>query len=86
MKLIYCPDCDDVQKLVPLMKRKCICGNSWGYYYEDGLDAAIGGKAIPIGFNNQDLLRALKNRPQDGMGERFEAFVIPIECPTITQK
>jgi hypothetical protein len=76
MKLIFCPFCEDVRKLA-YTPRTCVCGQSWGYYYEDGLHAVIGGKAIPLGFNNASLADALRNRPEGGMGERFEAFVIP---------
>ena len=49
-------------------------------------DAVIGGIAIPIGFNNSSLYRALINQPDEGMGERFEAFIIPKTCDTIENK
>jgi hypothetical protein len=84
MKLILCPVCQDVRKLRQTATT-CQCGASWGYYEKDGLNATIGGKAIPLGFANSSLVAAIKNRPQEGWGERFEAFVIPVECPTIKQ-
>jgi hypothetical protein len=85
MKLIFCPECQDVVKLLD-RPRRCDCGQSWGSYMEDGLHAEIAGKAIPIGFNNSTLAQALKVRPASGMGARFEAFVIPKDCPTILEK
>jgi hypothetical protein len=64
----------------------CQCRESGGRYSTDGLKAVIWGDAIPIGFCNSSFIKALQNRPQEeGMGERFEAFVIPVECATITQ-
>lgn len=82
MKLIYCPNCHDVVRL-ELNHRQCKCGKAYGHYLKDGLNGVISSKAIPLGFNNFSLIPALENRPASGMGEKFEAFVIPVECPTI---
>ena len=82
MKMIYCPKCHDVRKL----QRKqvfCQCGESSGWYKQDGLNAVLAGMAIPIGFQNTSFVEALKNQPEEGTGAVFEAFVIPKECPTI---
>ena len=84
MKLIFCTQCDDVRKLSSVQVT-CKCGESWGHYREDGVVAEIGGKAVPIGFYNPSLSKALRQRPQSGQGARFEAFVIPRECPSIHQ-
>lgn len=81
MKLIYCPECQDVQKLQHF-KRECWCGQSWGRYVDD-LNAEIGGKAIPLGFANSTFAHALKYRCKTDVGSRFVAFVIEEECPTI---
>lgn len=81
MKLIFCPHCCDVRKLLNRYT-ECSCGHSYGWYKDD-LHAIIGGVAIPIGINNTSFLSAIKSQPQEGMGERFEAFVIPKKCPTI---
>lgn len=82
MKLIFCPVCQDILKLLyPL--RRCSCQSSWGYYRDDGLNAVIGGQAIPLGIANKSLQSALASRPEEGQGSRFEAFVIPEKCPTI---
>lgn len=82
MKLIYCPECHDVVRL-ELNHRQCKCGKAYGHYLKDGLQAVINTTAVPLGFNNFSLMPALENRPASGMGENFEAFVIPVECPTI---
>jgi hypothetical protein len=83
MKLIFCPKCQDVRKLGYNMVT-CTCGESWGKYYEDGLNAVIGGEAVAIGFSNIDFLHALKSQPKTGTkGKKFEAFVIPRYCDTI---
>lgn len=81
MKLIFCPICHDVVRLVS-HERACICGKSWGQYINQ-IDAIIGGEATPIGFNNASFADALGNQPPSGLGERFEAFVIPEVCDTI---
>jgi hypothetical protein len=84
MKLIYCPDCSDILRLTH-RKQYCICKKSWGKY-TDHINAVIGGNAIPIGINNSSFVDAIWNRPQEGLGSRFEAFVIPKICPTVEQK
>nr|WP_199048069.1 hypothetical protein [Dyella sp. ASV24] len=82
MKLILCPMCEDVVKL-NLSGRFCDCGQSWGRYMDDGINAEIAGDAIPIGFANSELRTALTNRPRSGMGCTFSAFVIPEICDTV---
>lgn len=85
MKLIWCPACEDVVKL-RRKRRTCYCGKAYGRYDPDGSNARIGGTAIPIGFNNATFLDALKERMDlPGMGNRFEAFVIPTVCNTIKE-
>ena len=84
MKLIFCPKCCDVVKL-SRTERFCDCEASWGYYENDGLIAHYGGFAVPLGFANRTLVQAIKNQPDEGMGKRFEAFVIPKSCPTFTK-
>ncbi|QNK01376.1 hypothetical protein [Dyella telluris] len=51
--------------------------------YVDELQALVGGTAISLGFSNSTLKAALRDRPMDGAGSRFDAFVIPTHCPTI---
>jgi len=83
VKLLFCPVCQDVIKLGKDKKRFCECGESAGHYLEDGINANIYGRAIPIGFQNKSFVDALHYRPEDGWGEKFKAFVIPRECDTI---
>lgn len=84
MKLIFCPVCEDVVKLVA-SRRYCHCARSYGQYLGDGLHAEIGGEAVPIGFDNHSFARAIKQRPEEGEGSRFEAFIIPVKCDNITK-
>jgi hypothetical protein len=85
MKLIFCPKCSDVVKLSTKGLRRCECGKASGQYEKDGLNATISGTAIPLGFANSSLTKALQNRPENGLGQTFEAFVIPKTCPTIKE-
>ena len=64
--------------------RFCECRRSWGVYEPDGLQAAVSEGAIPVGFSNGSFAEALLNQPEAGLGHRFEAFVIPSSCPTVT--
>lgn len=82
MKLIFCPACSDVVRMMDY-KRECECKKSYGFYEKDGLSAVIGGEAIPFGISNPSFLRALQRRPEEGMGANFDAFVIPIRCRSI---
>jgi hypothetical protein len=83
MKLLLCPRCQDVKKLQVSKKMTyCKCRKSYGRYIDE-LYAEIGGLTIPIGFDNWSLRDALDDQPEDGMGERFTAFVIPKKCDTI---
>lgn len=84
MKLIYCPKCQDIVRLMS-WTRQCICGAAKGRYV-DHLNAEISPGAIPLGALNQSFHEALANRPESGLGEHFESFVIPKECPTIAVK
>jgi hypothetical protein len=82
MKLILCPHCTDVRKLLVNTRTVCECGKSFGQY-TDEINAEIGGDAIPLGLANASLALAIRNRPQSGMGKEFTAFVIPREVSSI---
>jgi hypothetical protein len=82
VKLIYCPACHDVVRLCLQMQRAYICGKAFGAYL-DNVCARVGGLAIPLGFANLSFVIALRDRPLNGVGKCFEAFVIPEICPTI---
>lgn len=81
MKLVFCPDCEDIFKLSGEIKH-CSCGKCYGWY-EDRLNAVINECSIPIGIDNYSFLNALRGRPPSGDGAVFKAFVIPHKCPTI---
>ncbi len=81
MKLIFCPKCSDVVKLIIGRRRTCECGKSSGLYSDD-LYATYSGAAVPLGFSNPSLVRALKSQPQAGLGQDFVAFVIAKSCST----
>ncbi len=100
MKLIFCPECQDIVKLqleeykTPhTLDRKsyryCSCGNSWGRY-TDNENAVIGGKAIPLGINNRDFLSSwarLNNLKNPTFSElEFNSFFIKMPCHTIKQE
>jgi len=63
MKLILCPDCNDVVRLIDI-NRTCRCGNSWGWYEQDGKNGHYRGSAIPLGFANPDILDAIRRWPE----------------------
>ena len=84
MKLLFCTGCYDIFSLRRYL-RYCACGESAGRYKDD-LQAEVSGKAVPLGFHNQDFAEAIRNQPEEGAGERFIAFVIPKHCPTIKRR
>ncbi|MEM9805864.1 MAG: hypothetical protein AAF959_11335 [Cyanobacteria bacterium P01_D01_bin.56] len=85
MKLIFCSTCQDVRALSWELRR-CSCGEAWGYYRDDRINAVIGGGAIPLGFGNTTFTDAVKNRSNEGMGAKFEAFVIPVQCGSVVDE
>lgn len=82
MKLIYCPECCDIVRLMSNWRR-CQCGAARGAYRIDGLHVDIEGTAIPLGIDSYSFRQAMRNRPERGPGELFTAFVIPKECATV---
>jgi len=80
MKLIYCPECQDIVKLTR-EDRTCLCGKSHGRYLND-FDALYGGEAVPLFIDNPSFLRALASRPFMGGGRAFVAGVAPQACST----
>ena len=83
MKLIYCPECLDMTKLRMLELRRCACGKSWGYYLADDFTAEIGGLAVPIAIENDELREAVLRRPKRGRGLPLEARVLPETYETL---
>ena len=58
MKLLLCPECHDILALTQI-SRTCRCGDSRGYYQEDGLVAHAHGKALIMGMENGFLQRVI---------------------------
>lgn len=83
MKVIFCPECEDLVKL-KRFKRHCLCKKSWGTYKEDSYHCLIGGKAIPIGIGNRLFHLCLMNRVSDGQAPEFKGFVIPYNAKSLT--
>ncbi len=86
MKLIFCPICHDILKLALNTVKACECGESWGAYEEDGLNAFYGGEAVPLGIANRSFFNAVNKQPPIGLGKTFEAFVIPAKCNTFKKE
>ena len=95
MKLLFCKKCQDVIKLSDSKSnyRTCMCGKSWGYYKEDGLNAVVSGPCVALGINNSSLaaaVRAYYNNPNrvadECCGGDFQAFVIYESAKTVTRK
>jgi hypothetical protein len=82
MKLLYCPNCEDVVRLTNKV-RTCECGRVCGLYI-DRVNA-IYNRGIPLGIDWTTFLDVLDNQPEEGMGKVFEAFVIPRICPTMIE-
>jgi len=83
MKLVYCPECQDLVRLF-VEDRRCKCGQSGGHYETNGRDAKLWGKAIPFGLDNFELGRALHRQPESGIGKAVSFFIIPKQSPRIS--
>ncbi|MCW8916703.1 MAG: hypothetical protein OQK24_12745 [Magnetovibrio sp.] len=92
MKLLLCTECSDVQALSLNDVAICRCGKSRGKYLnEAGLAEFSGECAHLIGFNNSSFIDAIywhlnNGDRSDGMGRRFEAFIIPEGAETAIRK
>lgn len=73
MKLIFCPDCQDLFKL-QRTERRCECGASGGRYLDE-IRAEISGKAVAVGILNQSFVAALRGSENKTLGENFTAFI-----------
>jgi hypothetical protein len=83
MKLLYCGKCNDIFNLDINKIKKCSCGNAGGKYMDKINAIYWGEKTYSIGFVNQTFVKAMIYQPNQGMGSKFEAFVIPVNCPTM---
>ena len=82
MKLLFCKGCGDTFSICVEEERSCKCGNTKGEYV-NRLDAIYSGDdAVPLGFANGSFVNALRNQPEEGLGDDFTAFVISKDCLT----
>lgn len=82
MKLLHCTKCGDVFKLDADL-RTCRCGRVEGRYLGNLHAEYRGDTAVPLGITNSSLTLAIRERPNEGQGKEFTAFVIPHVCPTM---
>lgn len=89
MKLLFCYLCQDVQKLSRRLE-ECQCGSCIGRYLSDELHAEYSGPGEIIGFDNNSLANALRRHQKgdrdDGLGHKFDAFVVPKGALTVEKK
>ena len=84
MKLIICPECQDVVKLTQ-ESRSCSCGACYGRYY-DNKNCQVSENAVVIGFSNPGLLNAVQCYAHDSrQSHEFKAFVLPSPCSSISR-
>ncbi len=90
MKLLLCRHCGDVFALMR-QTRSCKCHGVEGRYI-DNINAEYSGEgAVVLGFSNFSLVQAIKEQDlhgnrADGLGRRFEAFIIPTNAPTVRER
>lgn len=85
MKLLLCTECNDLVYLAMQRDRACECGKTSGQY-TDNKKAVVRGPCIPIGFHTGQFVEAVQNQPEEGIGLRFDAFVIPKTVDNITHE
>ncbi len=82
MKMLYCPDCNDIFNLSRNTK-SCTCNKVGGRYLDDVTAEYWGHKAVPLGFTNSSFKEALIKRPNDGFGSKYESFIIAKNCDSM---
>lgn len=93
MKLFFCLKCADIQRLY-YNTRTCKCGSSSAKYIDNKNAVYEGENCIPLGFVNQDFIKAVKmaqieNKHQHEKttcsGVDFRSFVM-LNCTESIQK
>lgn len=80
-----CLNCHEIFNL-DFKEKACQCGSTKGRYIDE-LNATYSGEfAIPLGLTNTSLIKAIQSQPKDGLGEPFNAFVIPKRCATFVKE
>ena len=84
MKLLLCLKCNDIFNLSD-KEKACGCGQTGGRYLDHVEAIYWGYHAVPLGFDNMSLRKALIAQPNFGNGSKFDAFVIPKRCSTMNK-
>ena len=74
MKLIFCPNCYDIIKLL-FEYRTCHCKKIYGKYINE-YEVTISEDAILLGIGNTSFERAINNQPPIGLGKPITAFIL----------
>lgn len=59
MKLLFCPECQDIFKLKVGEMRFCECGHVYGKYADNGRDAYVSESGVSIAIGNGSLREAI---------------------------
>lgn len=81
MKLLFCPTCFDVFKVVVAQPRSCLCGEVHGQMLDNNI-ARTNGHGVSLVIGNGSLVQAvarLKNLKQDKGGKFYEENT-PVHC------
>lgn len=81
MKLLFCPTCFDVFKLVIAQRRSCICGSVQGQLLDNEF-ARTNGRGVSVVIGNGSLVQAiakLNNLTQD-KNNKFYQKQTPVLC------
>jgi hypothetical protein len=87
MKLIFCPECHDVVRLLEF-QRECRCRASWGCYRPDGENIVVGGKGVPMAIAGGSITRALrllKEYPDSETGPDLDAWFFSPKFHKVTR-
>ena len=82
MKLLFCNACKDIVQIRP-EPRTCSCGKSSCVLIDEKNAEIRGSDAYPLGINNYSFSKAFVDRPYEGAGSTFAAFVIPQICDSV---
>lgn len=71
MKLIHCPKCHDVVRLIHTKWRMCECKSCGGQYNDDLMSATVGGTCDVIGIPNPFFDEVNKYLVEENGGKQF---------------
>lgn len=81
MKLLFCPTCFDVFKVIAAQPRSCLCGAAQGQMLDNNI-ARTNGRGVSLVIGNGSLVQAvarLKNLKQDKNNQFYEKQT-PVLC------